>query len=307
MQSSIHPAPSSALPRSAPTGERAWGDLARNLLRLTKPRVTSLVLVTTACGAHVAPGPARPVRLIVTLLGVALVVGSANAFNMYLERDSDRAMQRTRLRPLPAGQLRPELAFWFASSLALIGLVGLTVLVNSLTALLTALAFGAYVLLYTPLKRVTPWALHVGAIPGAMPPLIGWASVSGSVNFAAFTLFAMLFVWQLPHFLAIAIFRQSEYEMAGLRVLPAVKGLAATKREIFGYLLLMMAVSLLPVYAGLAGFLYLSLALVWSSVFAAWGLYGLGRQAGARWARSLFFVSMPYLILVFGALVLAPA
>jgi protoheme IX farnesyltransferase len=306
MQSSIHPVTSGSLEPSAPTAQ-ALGDTLKDLLRLTKPRVTWLVMITTACGALVAPGSLDLLRLSLALFGVSLVVGSANAFNMYLERDTDGAMQRTRFRPLPAGRLRPEWALWFAVALAVTGLATLILLINPMSALLSALALVSYVLLYTPLKRVTPWALHVGAVPGALPPLIGWASVTGTLSFAAFTLFLILFVWQLPHFLAIAIFRQGEYEKAGLRVLPAVKGLTAAKLEIIVYLVLLLFVSALPVLAGLAGVRYLAVAALLGALFTGWGVYGLSHRAGPRWARSLFFASMPYLILVFGALVIAAA
>jgi protoheme IX farnesyltransferase len=306
MQSSIHPATSGGLDETAPAA-RALTDTLRDLVQLTKPRVTWMVLVTTACGAFAAPGTVGISRLSLMLLGLSLVVGSANAFNMYLERDTDAAMRRTRERPLPAGRLAPEIALVFAGALAVVGLLGVTLLVNPVCGLLSAAALGTYVLLYTPLKRLTPWALHVGAVPGAIPPLIGWASVTGSLNFAALTLFLILLVWQLPHFLAIAIFRQSDYEAAGLRVLPAVKGLFAAKLEIVLYAVLLLGASVLPVYAGIAGPVYLGVALALGLAFAGFSLYGLRRDSGTRWARRLFFASMPYLILVFGALVIAAA
>jgi heme o synthase len=301
---SIHPATSGGIQKAAPVA-RDWAEVARDLLQLTKPRVTSLVLITSACGALAAPGPFSWSTFSFGMIGVLLVVGAANAFNMYLERDTDGAMQRTRLRPLPGGRLSPELALCFAAVLAVVGLACVLAFVNAVAALLSALALASYVLVYTPLKRVTPWALHVGAVPGAIPPLIGWASVTGTLDAGALSLFLILFVWQLPHFLAIAIFRESEYAKAGLRVLPAVKGLRATKREIAAYSALLLAVSLLPIWTNGAGVAYALVAVLSGVLFGALGFYGLRDDAGTPWARRLFFASMPYLVVVFAALVAA--
>jgi protoheme IX farnesyltransferase len=214
-------------------------------------------------------------------------------------------MARTADRPLPAGRLTPAEVLCFGLVSGGLGGVYLLAFVNAATAVLAALTLGLYVLVYTPLKRVTPWALHVGAVPGAIPPLIGWASVTGTLDAGALSLFLILFVWQLPHFLAIAIFRQSEYEKAGLRVLPAVKGLSATKREIALYSPLLLAVSLLPIWTNAAGAAYASVAALCGVLFAALGFYGLRADAGTRWARRLFFASMPYLVVVFTAFVAA--
>jgi protoheme IX farnesyltransferase len=213
-------------------------------------------------------------------------------------------MERTRGRPLPAGRLSPELALWFGLASALAGVLALLVFVNPLAAGLATLALMAYVLVYTPLKRVTPWALHVGAVPGAIPPLIGWASSTGSLGRGAWLLFAILFFWQLPHFVAIAIFRRTEYERAHIPVLPLVRGLAAAKRSLVGYALLLLLVSLLPLLSGDAGVRYAALAALSGAVFVALALYGLRRSADHAWARTTFFASMPHLILLFTALVL---
>lgn len=281
----------------------AWG-VAQALFQLTKPGVTRLVMVTTLCGALIAPGPVDLAKLAIALIGTALVVGAANSFNMYLERDTDRLMERTRSRPLPSGRLAPEEALWFGALLVVVALPTLALAVNPMTALLAALALVSYVLVYTPMKRLTPWALLMGALPGAIPPVIGWASTTGTLTLGAASLFAILFVWQLPHFLAIAIFHQHEYERAGLRVLPAVKGLRTTKVAIVAFSFLLLGASLLPVALGLGGTAYVVFAAVLGIAFAALALRGLRAQAGAAWARSLFFASMPYLVLVFGALVL---
>jgi heme o synthase len=272
-------------------------------VQLSKPRVTRMVVLTMWCGAMVAPGAVDVVTLIIALAGTAAVVAAANTFNMVLERDVDALMERTRTRPIPAGRIAPEIALAFGVVLALVGLTMLAVLVNPLTALLAAVALFSYVLVYTPLKRVTPFALHVGAIPGAIPPVLGWTSMTGSLAMPAIALFAILFVWQLPHFVAIAIFHQKEYEAAGIRVLPAVRGLPAAKRTIVIYSVVQLLVSVLPWAIGFVGPAYLALALPLGLAYVAYGLWGLRRTSGTKWARALFFASMPYLVLIVGSLV----
>ena len=279
--------------------------LASSLFQLIKPAVTRLVMVTMLCGAIIAPAPVDWVQLLVALFGTALVVGSANALNMYLERDLDGLMDRTRNRPLPAGRVTPELALSFGLGLGLVGLPLLWVLVSPLVSLLNAAALLLYVLVYTPLKRLSPWALHVGAIPGALPPLIGWATVTGTVSASALVPFAILVVWQLPHFLAIALFRREEYARAGLRVLSVTQGEAVTRRAIAGYAGLLFATTWLPALVGLGGWLYLALAIPPGAAFLAYALRGLLSSADRTWARRLFFLSLPHLVLLLGALVVA--
>jgi heme o synthase len=275
-----------------------------SLVQLTKPRVTTLVMVTAVAGAFVAPAPRDTATLLVALLGTALVVGSANALNMYIERESDALMTRTRVRPLPTGRLAPEIALWFGIGLAVCGLPLLALTVNLITALLTLAALVSYVFAYTPLKKVTWLALLVGAVPGALPPLIGYASVSGTLSRQAWVLFAILFVWQLPHFLAIAIFRRDEYARAGHRVLPVVRGVAATKRAIVAYAALLVLTTLLPFAHGMASPAYLFVALLSGSLFFGYAVAGMPETAGDAWAKRLFRASMPHLVLVLGTLVI---
>lgn len=279
--------------------------VALALVQLTKPSITRMVLVTAAGGALIAPGPIHPWRLAIALFGTALVVGAANALNMVLERDVDGMMQRTSGRPLPSGRIASEVALAFGIALAFAGLTMLSFFVNAATGLLAALALVSYVLVYTPLKRVTPYALHAGAVPGAIPPLIGWASVTGSLSAGIVPLFAILFVWQLPHFLAISLFRQEEYERAGLRVHAAVKGPAATRRAIVGYSALLALVSLLPLHSGPAGVGYALVVILLSLAFLVLALRGLSAKVPDRWARTVFFASLPYLVIVYGCAVFA--
>lgn len=273
------------------------------LLELTKPSVTTLVMVTMVSGALAASVPIEPFRLGLAMFATACVVGAANAFNMWMERDSDGLMSRTRRRPLPTGRLSPEMVLGFGSLLAVVGLCLLATAVSSLSALLGWVALCSYVMAYTPLKRVTTWSLHVGAVPGAMPPLIGWASVTGSLSREAFALFAILFVWQLPHFLAIATFRAPEYARAGLKVSPNVSGQLATERAIISYCVLLTAVAVAPWLMGMTGVAYGVIALVCSLAFLGVALQGRGRLEPNRWARRLFIASMPYLVVVFAAFV----
>lgn len=284
---------------------RAHGGTFSVFWQLTKPAVTRLVVVTMACGALVAPGPVPMLRLGIALFGTALVVAAANALNMYLERDSDAFMERTRGRPIPSGRLAPEAALWFGVVVALLGIGVVTFAVNALSGFCAAAALVSYVLVYTPLKRVTPLALYVGAVPGALPPVIGWTSVTNTLSMEALVLFGILFIWQVPHFLAISIFRQEDYERAGLAVFPAAAGLPSTKRHIVITSLILVLVSLAPITVGLGGAVYTAIAVLAGVAFVAFGVYGLQTHAGRRWARSLFFASMPYLVVVFAALVLS--
>jgi protoheme IX farnesyltransferase len=273
------------------------------LVQLTKPGVTRLVMATTLAGAIIAPGAVAGARLVWALVGTVLVVASANTLNMYLEGDVDALMARTRNRPIPSGRLAPEVALWFGIALAVLGLPVLALGAGALTALVGAIALVSYVCAYTPLKRVSPLAVWVGAVPGAAPPLMGYTAMTGALDGPGLSLFLLLFVWQVPHFHAIAIFRQSEYVRAGLKVLPGVQGLDYTKLVIVTLLILQLCVSALPAFLGLGGILYAAVAACFGAVYLGWALYGLRPAAGARWARSLFFVSMPYLVAVYGALV----
>ena len=297
-----------ALPLASETPSGALAPFASRaqlsaLFELTKPSVTTLVMVTMVSGALAASVPIRAFHLVLSLFATACVVGAANAFNMWMERDSDAFMSRTRRRPLPTGRLSPEMVLGFGAFLAIVGLTLLATSVSSLSALLGWVALSSYVLAYTPLKRVTTWSLHVGAVPGAIPPLIGWASVTGSLSREAFALFAILFVWQLPHFLAIATFRAPEYERAGLKVLPNVRGAAATERSIIFYSVLLGVVAVAPWALGMAGLAYGLTALVCSVAFLGVALQGRRTLPTARWARRLFIASMPYLVVVFAAFV----
>jgi protoheme IX farnesyltransferase len=278
--------------------------VALGLVQLTKPGVTRMVLVTVVFGAIIAPGPLDAAKLVVTIVATWAVVAASNTLNMYLERDVDGRMPRTKDRPIPSGRVAPETALWFGVVLAFAGLAVLSFAVNPLSGLLCAVALVSYVLVYTPLKRKTPFSLHVGTLPGAIPPLIGWAAMTGGLSKGAWSLFAIQTVWQIPHFLAISIFRRKEYEGAGFAVYPSIQGVIAAKRAIIGYSVLLLLASLTPLGCGLGGPAYLVVALLLGFAQIVVAIRGQRVMDLERWARRLFFSTLPYLVAVFGCLAL---
>jgi protoheme IX farnesyltransferase len=281
--------------------QRHLSETVRDVVSLAKPRITLMVLITTAGGLSLAGG-VTPLTALFTLLGTALVVGSANTLNCWLERDIDRLMARTRYRPLPDGRLAPRVALLFGLVLGAIAIPLLTLGVNALTGALAALALVSYVAVYTPLKQKSPAALMVGSVPGALPPLIGWTAATGRLSWAGIALFGILFFWQLPHFIAIAIFREDEYTRAGFKVLPAVRGVRVAKWHALLHSVLLLSVTLALVPLHVAGRVYLAMALVLGAGMIVIALRGLSPRAGHAWARQLFAASLVYLPLLFAAL-----
>ena len=286
------------------TGSRAMS-LPRDLLALTKPRITAMVLVTEAAGLRLAPGHTSGRALWLSLVGTALIVGSANALNMWWEVDVDARMARTRNRPLPAGRLSTDAALAFGLALAAVS-TPMLFLVNVATGLLGLVSLVSYVAVYTPLKRHTSLALLVGAVPGAMPPLMGWSTATGSVGLGGLLLFAVLFLWQVPHFAAITIFRAEDYGRAGLQVVSVQHGEVGARRTIALYTPLLVVASLLFVPFGLAGRAYAIVAAVLGLGFLGLALRGLVAGPGfdaKRWAKMVFATSIPYLTLLVASLV----
>jgi protoheme IX farnesyltransferase len=274
----------------------------RDFVALAKPRITAMVLITAGGGMWLAPAPVSPLTLVMTLLGTAMIVSGANALNMYLEREIDANMDRTRNRPLPAGRMPARTALLFGVILSVLSVPMLAIGVNAVTALLGVLANVSYVLGYTPLKQRSHTALFVGAVPGAIPPLMGWTAATAHVDAGGLVLFGILFFWQIPHFLAIALFRKADYARAGLHVMPNAIGVLPTKQSIISHTAALVASSLLVFPLGIAGRGYLVTAFVLGCVFLGWASYGLRETAQDRWARSLFRYSMVYLVLLFVAL-----
>jgi protoheme IX farnesyltransferase len=263
-----------------------------------------MCLLTTLGGLMLAPVPFSWSVCSCAMLGTAACVGGANAFNMWLERDADARMSRTRRRPLPAGRLHPDKAVRFAWLLAVVGVAVLAIGTNLLTAVLGALAIASYVLVYTPLKYRTPLALVIGAVPGAAPPLLGWTAATDRIDAPALVLFAILLVWQLPHFLAIALYRQDDYAKAGIKVVPVVRGVPIAKIQAVAWSMVLVPLSLLLVPLGVAGNTYMLVAFLLGSAFLGWAFTGLDDRAGVRWARGFFLASLVYLPALTIALVL---
>jgi protoheme IX farnesyltransferase len=291
-----------ALKPSHATVAPARGRL-RDYLELTKPRLSSLVLLTTAVGYWLGRrGSRSSMEFLAALLGTASVVAGANALNEWMERDADALMHRTKHRPLPAGRLRAEQAWWCGAGLIAVGLLVLAVAVNGLSALLAAIAAATYLFLYTPLKRHSSLCTLVGAIPGALPPMIGWAAARHTLGVEAWVLFAMLYLWQLPHFLAIATLYRDDYARAGFRMLPVIEsdGLITARQTALAGLAL-VPVTLCPPLIGLGGPHYFYSALLLGVVL-------LGLIGRAAWTRSrpaaqqLFVASVLYLPALLGVL-----
>jgi len=287
------------------------GARLRDLFALSKPRVSLLVICTTATGVYLAPGHLPVVKIIAALLLTALTVGSANTLNCYLERDSDGQMLRTRQRPLPAGRIEAKSGLLLGISLACFSIPALTFILNPLTGFLGFFALASYVWVYTPLKKLTPKALVVGAVPGAIPPLMGWTAVTGRLDLAGFWLFLLMFVWQLPHFLAITLYLKDDYARGGLRVLPVVLGEKAARLQLLLYTLLLIPVSLAFTPLHLAGYPYLAVAVVLGLGFLVLAVRLQRPPENSalrqRQARRVFLYSIAYLTVLFGALLLDSA
>jgi protoheme IX farnesyltransferase len=266
-------------------------------LELTKPRVSMLVLFTVAAGAWLAAvGEGDVLTLVHTLIGTALVAGGASALNQLLERHSDALMRRTENRPLPSGRLQPLEVLVFGVALGITGLAYLAVMGRQPLAVFVAgVTFLSYVFLYTPLKRKTSLNTLVGAIPGALPPVIGWTAVRGSVGAEAGALFLILFVWQVPHFLAIAWIYRDDYARAGLRMLPVVdREGGMTGRQMVTYCLILIAASLAPVFVLQGGAFYVIGALLLGTLFLLPALVFM-RVSSITNARRVLRASLLYL------------
>jgi protoheme IX farnesyltransferase len=289
----------------------------RDVVALAKPRITLFVVITTLGGLVLAQrttaaglvAPATqgtsglPFGTIAwALLGTALVVSGANALNMYWEREIDARMTRTKNRPLPAGRMSPKTALAFGVAWSLLAVPVLGFGVNLLTAFLAVLANLLYVFAYTPLKQRSHLSLLVGAVPGAIPPLLGWTALTGRIDAAGLVLFSILFLWQVPHFLAITLFRRDEYKAAGLVVMPNVAPEPTVRRAMVHFSLALFLVSLLLVPLGVAHVGYLAITGGAGLAFLGFCMWGLRPSAGLRWARSVFAASLVYIVLAMAAL-----
>ncbi|MCX5745035.1 MAG: heme o synthase [Proteobacteria bacterium] len=275
-----------------------------DLIALVKPRIMVMALLTAAGALSLAPGVAPTATVIWLLVGTALIVGAANTLNMYLERDIDCLMARTANRPLPRRRLDPRTALMFGAVQGVFALPALA-MVNVVTAALGLLALLLYVGVYTPMKQRSDWSVWVGGVPGALPALMGWTAATGRIELGGLAVFGVLFIWQVPHFHAIALYRQRDYDAAGLKTLPGSHGVPAARRSIVALLFVQVAVSLTLVPLEVTGKLYLATAIVLGAFVLVQAVVGLKNPSTTRWARQVFLASIVYLpvlytVMVFG-------
>ncbi len=285
-----------------PVTARETPSRAADFLSLTKPRLNFLVLVTAMIGFYLGARDPSPWLVLHMLVGTALVAGGASALNQAMERETDALMRRTRMRPLPAGRVRTADAVRFGLALSVAGLAELALGVNLRAAAVALVTLATYTLAYTPLKRRTSLATIVGAVPGALPPVIGWAAATNTLSVHGWVLFAIVFVWQMPHFLAIAWMFRDDYTRAGIRLLPVVEPNGRmTGHQAAIYAAALIPASLAPVMIGMAGLVYLVGALLLGGLL----LTSAARFAETRTlpaARAMFFGSIAYLPLLWAFL-----
>lgn len=270
---------------------------------LTKPRLVFLVLLSTFVGFFLALEGKMPFLLLFsTLIGTALVAGGSQVLNQWLERREDALMKRTENRPLPAGRVEPVEALTFGAALSILGLGILEFSVNSLTAFLAAVTLVSYLAFYTPLKKKTPFCTIVGAFPGALPPLIGWAAAAGTLSFRAWILFFIMFLWQLPHFLAIAWLYREDYRNAGMKMLSVLDTTGKmTGRQIVMYSAALLPVSLMPTVFQMTGHLYFFGALflgVWLLFLAIGSVSSIEREARFLFRASIFYLALILILML---------
>lgn len=273
-----------------------------DLLALTKPRITLMTVIVGIGSMALSATPISFGKMVLSLLGIALLVSGSSALNMYLERDIDILMARTRNRPLPSGRMQPEVALLAGLFLSLLAVPVLWWGSNGLTTLLGIFSLITYVLIYTPMKRVSCYALVVGAVPGAMPALMGYTAASGIVDLVGLSLFGILFVWQLPHFIAITIYRAQEYTYAGFPVVAKVFGLMKARLMVVVTTLMLVGLSLLAYLGGLGGYVYVYACLLLGIWFGYVALKGFWEADLVPWSKRVFMVSIGYECLLFAAL-----
>ena len=277
---------------------------ASDYIELLKPRVMSLVVFTGLVGLWLAPGTLHPVLALTAMLCIAAGAGASGAINMWYDADIDGKMARTRGRPIPAGRIAPGAALGFGVTIAVGAVVLMGLAVNLMAAGLLALTITFYVFVYTLwLKRRTPQNIVIGGAAGALPPVIGWAAVTGEVTLAPLLLFAIIFTWTPPHFWALSLYRADEYQAAGVPMLPVVAGLAETRKQILIYTLVLVPITLSPWFMGFAGVVYGAGAALLGGLFTMFAVR-LWRHGSERLARRTFAFSILYLFLIFALLLI---
>src|SRR5436190_5530685 len=286
------------------TAQQAQPSLLRDMVMLTKPRIISLLLVTTVAPMFVAGDPTW-LLVVVVVVGGYLMAGGANAVNMYLDRDIDMQMSRTRLRPIPSGRMRPRAVLAFGVALATASTFLLARFTNVLTALLALAGFYFYIFVYTRwLKRTTPQNIVIGGAAGAFPPLVGWASMTGTIDLTAVCLFLIVFYWTPPHFWALALLKQRDYGRAGIPMAPLVWGERETMRQMLWYNVILIALTLLPFTFGAFGIIYLVSAIVLGAILLAGVVRILRARDWTKPAWTVYKFSLLYLALLVVAMVI---
>lgn len=277
----------------------------RDYIDLTKPRITWLILMSTGVGYFFGAKNGWHLWTVLhTIIGTGLIASGTAALNQWYEREADAKMRRTQARPLPSGRLAPNRALIFAIAISLVGFVELALGANLLTGLLGLFTLASYLFIYTPLKQRSKHSTTIGAIPGAMPPLIGYAAASGTLTTEAWVLFAILFLWQFPHFYAIAWMYREDYERAGIRMLPVVEPDGeSTARQILLYSLALVPISLVPKFLAMTGNLYLLGALLLGAVFLYTGWKVMFTRTRQQ-ARAVLLASVVYLPVLYGLMLL---
>jgi protoheme IX farnesyltransferase len=279
-----------------------------DIVDLTKPRLSFLVMVTVLVGTLIAPEKIYFFKALLSLILITMVVIGAAALNCYIEREGDAKMIRTKDRPLPAKRMNPKTALWFGLILLFISIPSICIFINPLTGLLAFIAAALYLYAYTPMKKKSELAVYVGAIPGALPPVMGWTAVTGKIDFMAVALFLILFIWQLPHFLAISLYHADDYGAASIKVYPNLKrGLQITKIGIFVFTLMLFGAALLPSLFADASFIYTRAAFILSTLFLVYAGKGFflkpDMAVQKQWAKNYFYGSLFYLPLLLGSLI----
>jgi len=279
-----------------------------DIVGLAKPKLTALVIMTSIVGLFLAPESINFFKGFLSILMISLVVSGACILNCYLERDIDKLMVRTRDRAIPAGRISPRVALFSGLLCMSIGIPVLIIYINVLTGVLTAIASIFYLFAYTPLKTKSFMSLFVGAIPGAIPALLGFTTVTGATDYLALSLFLIVFVWQLPHFMAISLYCLEDYNAANIKVIPQSEGIIATKVRIVLYTLLLIFTSYVPIYSGFGGQSYQIAANLFGFIIVAmalWGLFvGNNLQKVQVWAKIYFYGTITYLPFLFGAMII---
>jgi len=280
------------------------GPSVKDYIMLMKPRVMSLVVFTGYCGVHLAPGNIHPIIAFAAILLISIGAGSAAAINMWYDRDIDRIMKRTQKRPIITGVIDPDEALGFGVVIGVISVLLMALCVNILSSVLLAVTILYYIFIYTIwLKRSSVQNVVIGGAAGALPPMIGWASVTGDISWESFTLFAIIFMWTPPHSWALALFRVQDYKDCKVPMMPVVKGDLYTKKQMLFYTILMLISCAMPYFLGMAGVAYLIISSVLGAIFLVYSIL-LFKDENLKRAKQLFWYSIIYLFGIFLSLIM---